>query len=355
MLKLTEHTEYQVQDGDTLQSIADSAGITWQELALYNWETDDPAKVNIKLREKVGSRKKKSNGRDYILSGKDDPGIIYLPKKELGRPLGTSTMHTLTVKVKEPVCVKQPNSAPGDIKGKKCSFYRWRFEDFLTRHKDCDHEPPVYYYGPLYKGTEDTVPENDRWFSKTPLLKQLNPPYPVYNKGIPLIHESYGFKYCHIFSHIVSPKLSDPGKEWNLTAKRYLQEFLERGVVKQKYVSQRDNGWNRRSASQGGLEDIELDNSKFQNFVFATHVDAYIEAGLFSLSIPDQTHILFGPDLREFRRWITIRQMLLMAKEYGRIEQDGIKDKLHAVADYYENIYKDTADKVRDLIRRFRG
>lgn len=54
---------YTAIDGDTLQAIAEretAAGnpITWQELAKYNWGTDDPATINELLRDELGARKR---------------------------------------------------------------------------------------------------------------------------------------------------------------------------------------------------------------------------------------------------------------------------------------------------------
>ncbi|MCA8958859.1 MAG: LysM peptidoglycan-binding domain-containing protein [Planctomycetes bacterium] len=46
-----------VKSGDTLGSIAAEFGITWQELATFNWGTDQPRMINRKLYEVVGCRK----------------------------------------------------------------------------------------------------------------------------------------------------------------------------------------------------------------------------------------------------------------------------------------------------------
>ena len=82
--------KYKVQDGDSLKSIADKAGISWQELAKFNWGTDDPDKINQFLRIKVGCLNKSKDGKNYVFSSKDDPGIVYLPEELPKKTYSTS-------------------------------------------------------------------------------------------------------------------------------------------------------------------------------------------------------------------------------------------------------------------------
>jgi LysM repeat protein len=49
-----------VHSGDTLVSIAKDYGMTWKELARFNWDTDDPRKINRYLYLEVGCRKPRS-------------------------------------------------------------------------------------------------------------------------------------------------------------------------------------------------------------------------------------------------------------------------------------------------------
>lgn len=37
-----------------------------------------------------------------------------------------------------------------------CAYYQFRYSDFMQRHKDCIHVPPVYYYGPMLKMNKET-------------------------------------------------------------------------------------------------------------------------------------------------------------------------------------------------------
>lgn len=66
-----------VNDGDTLDSIADHYKLTWQELAEYNWGTGDPELINIHLRDSVGCTTK--IGSNYIFETANKPGLIKIP------------------------------------------------------------------------------------------------------------------------------------------------------------------------------------------------------------------------------------------------------------------------------------
>lgn len=71
--------KHRVRDGETLEGIALQNGLTWQELAQHNFGTTVPEEVNRQLQTKVGSTRRTANGRNFIFTGKDQPGIIELP------------------------------------------------------------------------------------------------------------------------------------------------------------------------------------------------------------------------------------------------------------------------------------
>ena len=56
--------------------------MTWQELAKFNWQTDVPREINEHLAKDVGCTRKTRDGKNYIFTSEDDPGIIYIPKKQ---------------------------------------------------------------------------------------------------------------------------------------------------------------------------------------------------------------------------------------------------------------------------------
>jgi hypothetical protein len=74
--KLVSH---KVSDGETLESIAESYGLTADAIAKFNWGTTDPEKIQSHLLIDVGCTKKDDSGK-FVLSSEDDPGVIYIPR-----------------------------------------------------------------------------------------------------------------------------------------------------------------------------------------------------------------------------------------------------------------------------------
>lgn len=101
-LSLIKGKPYKVKDDDTLKSIAEKAGITWQELARFNWGTDNPDRINAFLRNKVGCRKRTSDGKNYIFTSKDDPGIIQVPEKMPEKSFASNATHPIIVSPGDP-------------------------------------------------------------------------------------------------------------------------------------------------------------------------------------------------------------------------------------------------------------
>ena len=91
--------EYKVKDGDTLESIAKSAGISLKELVKFNFGTTDLGLLNSHLRSKIGCLKKDKDDKNYILSNDDDPGIIYLPQDLKLDPFSIDQTHNIKLKL----------------------------------------------------------------------------------------------------------------------------------------------------------------------------------------------------------------------------------------------------------------
>jgi hypothetical protein len=90
--------EHKVADGESIESLAKEAGMTWQELAKLNWGTDVPKEINRFLRSHVGCRKKAKDGINYSFTSKDDPGIIYIPETKEDQ-FASSSEYTIKVKI----------------------------------------------------------------------------------------------------------------------------------------------------------------------------------------------------------------------------------------------------------------
>ena len=90
--------KHKVKSGETLKSLAEAHGLTWQQLALFNWNTDDQDDINNHLRDDVGCTKKSPDGNNYVFSSDDSPGIICVPTKWVKAGLPTDQTHMIRVR-----------------------------------------------------------------------------------------------------------------------------------------------------------------------------------------------------------------------------------------------------------------
>ena len=90
--------EHKVKTGETLASIAENAGMTWKDLAKFNWRTDDPDEVNRYLRRAVGCYKRTKDGKNCIFNDRNNPGIILVPKAWKVQGLNTGACYTFMVR-----------------------------------------------------------------------------------------------------------------------------------------------------------------------------------------------------------------------------------------------------------------
>lgn len=102
-----------------------------------------------------------------------------------------------------------------------CDYYKLRFEDFMKRHDKCKHQPPVYYYGPLASSDDDFDLLDQFIEHLSPVVRRTieSIKIPVYSKKYeqttykPVPAQSYGYKYCVIFSNDLMPRLTPDGVE----------------------------------------------------------------------------------------------------------------------------------------------
>ena len=251
-------------------------------------------------------------------------------------------------------CRYIPPSAPMGA----CSYYEWRFKNFMERHPDCAHVPPVYYYGPLGEvgklsaGEElfirmTTFPTHFAFTGQTDGQKAINEarrkraeadnksPFKYKRNGkimVPHPDQSYGFKYCTSFTNELMPNLTPGGQQWLKKAKMDLQKYMEQGVVDKYYVSVLSKSYNTKGGfyTKGKLDkaaikrfynNIELNNTRFQSFAFATHPDAYDPYAMGKLPVHDLVRIMLTPDMKEWLGKETWEQAWTMAKnmDYGDV------------------------------------
>ncbi len=75
--------QYKVSTNETLDLIAIKHDLTWNKLAIYNWNTDDEDEINIFLKTEVGCTKKIND--NYIFESSNVPGIIKIPMPKINQ------------------------------------------------------------------------------------------------------------------------------------------------------------------------------------------------------------------------------------------------------------------------------
>jgi len=94
--RIASVAKHKVRTGETLASLAESIGTTWQKLAKFNWGTDEPKKINRFLRHEVGCSKKDAKG-NYLFDDSDEPGIIVLPMPWEAKGVSAGATHVIQV------------------------------------------------------------------------------------------------------------------------------------------------------------------------------------------------------------------------------------------------------------------
>ena len=99
--RIAQIKAHKVKTGESLKSIAERHGMTWQELALFNWDTAEPDAINEHLRDEVGCTKKTPDGYNYVFDNSDEPGLLYIPEVWEQTALVTEQTHTFRVREAE--------------------------------------------------------------------------------------------------------------------------------------------------------------------------------------------------------------------------------------------------------------
>lgn len=243
-----------------------------------------------------------------------------------------------------------PPVAPSDKIG-TCSYYKWRFENFMGRHDndECKHDPPDYYYGPMreIKGGWGIIDGINEWWTPSLEKEMGNEQLKEYKrehgtfKAVP--SESYGYKYCIRFTKVLMPTLSEEGKTWLRLAKKLLQKYMEEGVVNLTYTSDKNKEFNNRYELSNPEKlkkfytKIEERNDEFRDFAFATHPDAYLKAGLTSIPISDKIKVAMTPDFKELGKGATWEQGMIVLEEqidyWYKQAKAGVKEAQRMIED----------------------
>lgn len=264
-----------------------------------------------------------------------------------------------------------------------CAYYVSRFTNFMERHPDCLHVPPVYYYGPMIEMGKltrseelfinlSTFPTHNAFTGQTDgmraveearkkKMEQDSKSAHQYKRGDKILindqESSYGFKYCTLFTNQLMPTLTPNGQQWLKKAKMDLQKLMEQGVVNKYYVSVWSKGYNTKNGfyTAGKLDaeavkkfytNIELNNVRFQSFAFASHPDAYDPLAMSKLPVHDLIRIMLTPDMKEWLGKETWEQAWTMAKNmsYGQVADAS-----------WEKLKKDTAEGIKKAGDKLKG
>jgi hypothetical protein len=166
-------------------------------------------------------------------------------------------------------------------------YYKKRIEDFKERYPD--KEPPSYY-------------------------------------------EFYGDFYMHEFLDKTFYQLSQEGREWLKKALHNLQIEMDNMLLNPEYSG------------------IELDEEKFLDAAFETHVKAYYEAGICALSVTDKVYIaitVYPVDLFQSRGLEQVAKIGLKQIAYW------ITNPLEAIQDWNElkKNYKKYIEWIEDYLK----
>jgi len=153
--------------------------------------------------------------------------------------------------------VRLPNPVTAD--GNR-DYYANRNGDFISRYSDCTQDGRPMFQPPSY-------------------------------------YMSYGDVYVRRFKDELRPRLSAEGQAWLDQAAINLQVAIE----------------DRRAADAAAFDQLEKDDAAFLAFCYATHADAYWDAGLENLGVFDLARVALTPNVRD----LVTREGLSQAADIG--------------------------------------
>lgn len=77
---------HKVTAADSLIAIAKANGLDPMALIEFNFKTRSPEEINWYLKTNVGCTRQTADGKNYVFSNSDSPGIIYLPSTTPAQP-----------------------------------------------------------------------------------------------------------------------------------------------------------------------------------------------------------------------------------------------------------------------------
>jgi hypothetical protein len=98
--KVARVVAHRMLEGETLGKVAQDNGLSLQALTKFNFETDDPKKLDRCVRLLTGCRARA--GDDWAFAGTEDPGIVYVPQDLKLAGVKTGSTHVFRVAAVKP-------------------------------------------------------------------------------------------------------------------------------------------------------------------------------------------------------------------------------------------------------------
>jgi hypothetical protein len=175
-----------------------------------------------------------------------------------------------------------------------------QFDKLTAKQEEAEEVQQILqqYFKP--KNLWNIIPSDSYYLQRLTDFKKRYP-----NATPPEYYLCYGDKYLNRFKYDLRPNLSAQGQQWLDGALQNLQEAIELKIV-------------GRTPKQPGDPDIniKLENFNFQQYVFDSHVKAYVDAGLLQLSIIEKVKIALTPDCKDLFSSLGLKQ----AKDVGVLQ-----------------------------------
>jgi RHS repeat-associated protein len=175
---------------------------------------------------------------------------------------------------------------------------------------------PINFVDPLGDETPKKpkpVKKGDNYYKdRLKDFKTRNP-----NRKAPEYYLNYGNKYLRRFKYETKQTLSKKGQKWLDKALINLQDEMEKGLEQNK--------------------NIELNNEKFTDFAFDTHVNAYEKAGILKLGVVDKVKIMLTVDPKDLLSPGGLKQAGIVASHQMELYAKEPKFALKQATELYQN------------------
>jgi hypothetical protein len=163
-LVIAQVESHKVKAGESIDSLARGAGMTWQDLSVFNWGTSVPEEINVHLVKDVGCTKKTLDGKNYMFDDSDSPGIMYIPHPFEEAGLSTGQRHVLQVGSDSRFVLRLENEAGLPIPEAQ---YEVTFSDRSTRSGSLDRNGMAVIADPVPGDVAVLYPDHDDIVAKS--------------------------------------------------------------------------------------------------------------------------------------------------------------------------------------------